>query len=84
MGLIKTLVNMYLAWEKDEEHKQSIREAVLELMKNGPKYHEWSISEIREKLGFPTSINEVETALKVLMKKNVRMRKRVVKRYFYD
>lgn len=70
----------------DKRRKENIRKAELQaeinkILLQGPHWHQWGIEEIRTKLSNPTSIYDVEQALKVLIKKTNRVKKQ--KRVFY-
>ncbi|MFZ5425307.1 MAG: hypothetical protein ACOZAO_05940 [Patescibacteria group bacterium] len=59
---------------KGRARKQAVYDDVLRVLSEGPPFHAWSITEIRKKLSNPTSINDVQQALKAIMKKNPRVK----------
>ncbi len=83
-GFLKFLTDLLDERQEEIERKQTLIEAVLSVISKGECWHEWSIAEIRQKLKKPTSIYDVEQALKVIMKKNPRVKIRKYVSYVYD
>lgn len=59
---------------KGRVRKQAIYDSVLRVLSEGQPFQAWSITDIRKKLSNPTSINDVQQALKAIMKKNPRVK----------
>jgi hypothetical protein len=83
MGLIDTLFVMVEGARKERERNLAIQEEIIKLMASGERWHEWSVGEIRNQLSMPTSIYDVEKALKAIVKKHKMFKKKNLVRYTF-